>query len=202
MDNFITSIIETLGYAGIALLMYVEMVIPVIPSEIIMPFAGFTASSGTYSLVGVIVAGSIGSILGALTLYGLARLIKNETIYAIVKRYGAWTGLTPKNVKRAEKVFDRHDKLAVFVGRLIPGIRSVVSLPAGIEKMNITSFTIFSLIGLSMWTALLAYLGFVLGDNYEQVAGFIGSVSNFIVGGFIVAVIVAIFWKRQTARSR
>lgn len=200
MSNFITSIIETLGYFGITLLMYVEMVIPVIPSEIIMPFAGFTASSGSLSLVGVVVAGSTGSILGALTLYGLARLIKNESIYEFVRRHGAWTGLTPENVKRAEKVFAKHDKAAVLFGRLIPGVRSVVSLPAGIEKMRVSTFAIFSLIGVTMWTALLAYLGFALGNNYEQVSHFIGSISNIVIAGIILAVVITIIWKRRKSR--
>ncbi|MBL8158837.1 DedA family protein [Candidatus Saccharibacteria bacterium] len=204
MSDLITGIIDTLGYAGIALLMFLEMVIPVIPSEVIMPFAGFTAARGGMSLTGVIVAGTTGSLLGATALYGIGRLLPDAAIYRFIRRYGSWAGLTIESVHKGEKVFDKHNRAAVFFGRLLPGIRSVVSLPAGIREMNLGIFMAFTLFGVAIWTTLLGVLGYVLGDKYEQVAHFIGAFSNVIVGLIVIGIIVYFvrLWRRRRARRR
>lgn len=203
--EFIRNTIEALGYFGVALLMYVEMVVPVVPSEVVMPFAGFTASSGDLSLMGIVIAGIVGSLLGALTLYLLARTIKEETIYRLAGRYGVWVGLTPGYVKRAAADFDKHCRSSVFAGRLIPGVRSAISLPAGIRKMPVYAYLLFTFFGVSLWSGGLAYMGFLFGENYEQISGIVGMASSatiLVIGAVMVFVFVRGFMKHRKSTDR
>ena len=185
MDEWIRNTLEQSGLLGVGLLMLAENVFPPIPSEVVMPWAGFTASQGEMSLWGVIVAGSLGSFTGAMFWYLLARWIGKERLIRWVQRHGWWLTLSERDVERTDAWFDRWGGIAVLLCRMIPGIRTLISVPAGFSGMGLAKFSLYTAIGTVLWTALLAAIGWWLGDNYQNVAGPLGWVSTIVVGGLL-----------------
>ena len=177
--------IASTGYFGVVFLMFIENVFPPIPSEFIMPLAGFMAADDKFSLIGVIVAGTLGSVFGALPLYYLGAKLGEERLKRLAERHGRWLTVSPEDVDRANKWFDRHGAFAVLFCRLVPGIRSFISIPAGINRMNLASFLLFTIIGASVWTSILAYAGYVLGTNFRQVGEYL-DIATYIVFGTII----------------
>jgi len=147
MVQWIENLMTSLGYLGIVLLMFVENVFPPIPSELIMPLAGFTASRGDLNLALVILAGTVGSVLGALPLYFLGRLVGEERLVAWADRYGKWLTVRGKEIRKADDWFDRHGHKTVLFGRLVPGVRSLLSIPAGLSEMPMPKFLLYTSIG-------------------------------------------------------
>jgi membrane protein DedA with SNARE-associated domain len=186
MFEWITGLVERGSYWGIALLMLLENVFPPIPSELIMPLAGFTAARGDLSLLGVIVAGSIGSLAGALLWYGIGRWLGLDRLKGFAARHGRWLTLSPEDLDQAQGFFTRHGGKAVLLGRLVPGVRTLISVPAGIVGMPLPSFLLWTGIGTVVWTALLAGAGYLLESQYEAVSAWLGPVSNVIVGAIVV----------------
>lgn len=174
-------IMDKLGLIGVALMMFLENVFPPIPSELIMPAAGFAAAIGELSLVSVIIAGTIGSVLGALPLYYLGSRLDEAKLIRLTERYGKYLLITPKDIASAQAWFDRHGKTVVFFGRMIPAIRSLISIPAGMARMSLLPFLALTAMGSMIWSALLAYAGYVLGANYEKVGVYIESVSHYVM---------------------
>ena len=185
MDEWIRNTLEQSGLLGVGLLMLAENVFPPIPSEVVMPWAGFTASQGKLSLLGVVVAGSLGSFAGAMFWYLLARWIGKERLIRWVQRHGWWLTLSERDIERTDAWFDRWGGIAVLLCRMIPGIRTLISVPAGFSGMGLTKFSVYTAIGTVLWTALLAAVGWWLGDNYQNVAGLLGWVSTIVVGGLL-----------------
>lgn len=165
MLEWIRSTMETLGYPGIVLLMFLENVFPPIPSELVMPLAGFTSSEGGLSLWGVVAAGTAGSVLGALPLYYLGRAFGEERLAAWADRHGKWLALSGQDVRNADAWFDRHGSKVVLFARLVPGVRSLISIPAGMSNMNMVTFLLYTTLGTGLWAGLLAYVGQLLGNN-------------------------------------
>lgn len=157
MLGWITGLMNSMGYAGVVLLMFLENVFPPIPSELIMPLAGFTARQGKLAFVGVVLAGMVGSVLGALPLYYAGRLLGKERIKAWADRNGKWLALSGDDIEKADAWFDRHGDKGVFLGRLVPGVRSLLSIPAGLSGMALPKFLLYSALGTGLWAALLAY---------------------------------------------
>jgi membrane protein DedA with SNARE-associated domain len=176
------SIFFSTGYFGIVLLMFVENVFPPIPSEVIMPLAGYMAAQGTLSLFGIIVAGMTGSVLGALPLYYMGRKLGEDRLKQFADNHGRWLTLSRKDIERAKGWFDRHGGAAIFFCRLIPGVRSLISIPAGIARMKILPFLAYTATGTGMWAALLAYLGYFLATEYTQVSEYLDPVSWIVFG--------------------
>lgn len=185
MSGWIIGFIEQYGYLGVAALMMLENVFPPIPSELIMPFAGYVGARGTLSPWGVLLAGVAGSIAGTLPWYWLGRRVGRERVLRLVERYGRWLTVSTDDLLRAEHWFQRWGVHSVLLGRLVPAVRSVISLPAGIEALPLTSFLVWSTLGTTAWTTLLLGLGFVLEDNYEQVARFVDPISTTVVVGCV-----------------
>lgn len=181
METFVQSMMEMLGSFGIGLLMFLENVFPPIPSELIMPLAGFVSAQGDMSIVVVIVAGSIGSLLGTLPWYYLGRGLGQAGVRRLAERYGRWLTMSPSDVDAATKRFKRHGNTSVLVGRLIPTVRTLISVPAGVANMPIGQFLLFSAVGTVTWTAALALAGFLLGRAYDTVQRFVGPVSTTIL---------------------
>ncbi|KAA2234954.1 DedA family protein [Salinarimonas soli] len=186
MFEWITGLVESSGYIGIALLMLLENVFPPIPSELIMPLAGFTAARGQLGLVGVIVAGGIGSLAGGLLWYGIGRWLGLERLKRLAARHGRWLTLSPSDLDDAQAFFTRHGGKAVLFGRLVPGVRTLISVPAGIVAMPLPAFLLWSGLGTFVWTALLAGAGYLLQSQYETVSAWLGPVSNVIVGAIVL----------------
>ncbi|WP_230530869.1 DedA family protein [Microvirga roseola] len=182
MFDWITGFVETSGYFGIAFLMLAENVFPPIPSEIIMPLAGFTAKQGSLSLVGVILAGSIGSVAGTTVWYFLGRWIGLERLRSFAARHGRWLTLTPEELDRTQRFFERHCGKAVLIGRLIPAVRTLISVPAGIVAMGLGRFLLYSTVGTLFWVSLLAGAGYLLGSQYQAVSGWLNPITNVIIG--------------------
>ena len=157
--------VQSGGYIGIFLAMVLESACIPLPSEVIMPFGGFLAWAGHLQLWMVIVMGTLGNIVGSLVAYYVGKLGGR----AVITQYGRYIHITGRNLKKAEQWFDRRGEWAVFIGRLLPGIRTFISLPAGIAQMNVVKFTLFSSIGSLPWVAALAYAGYQLGQNWEGI---------------------------------
>lgn len=201
MSQWVLDIMQQLGYAGVVLLMFLENVFPPIPSEIIMPAAGFAAARGELSLTGVIIAGGVGSVLGAVVLYYVGRLLNEDRLIALTDRYGKWLLLSSDDIRQADDWFDRHGPKIVFFGRLLPGVRSLLSIPAGMANMPMGQFLLYTSLGTTLWSGLLAVAGHQLGANYEQIEGWIAPISQIILAVCILLTVIFILRRVQKMRS-
>jgi membrane protein DedA with SNARE-associated domain len=202
MVDWIQNLMDTLGYPGIVLLMVLENVFPPIPSELILPSAGFAASRGDLSFVGVVLAGTLGSVVGTLPLYFIGRVFSEERVVAWADKHGKWLALSGDDIRKADDWFDRHGPKAVLFGRMVPGIRSLLSLPAGMSGMPLPTFLLYSAIGSALWASVLTGAGYLLGDHYDKVGEYIGPASTVIVVGLVVATAVWILGRRQRAATQ
>lgn len=168
MASWVMRMIQSADSPAIALLMFIENVFPPIPSELIMPLAGYMASRDQLSMTMIILAGTLGSVLGALPLYYAGRKIREDRIRRWTNRYGRWMAMTAEDVERAQQWFEKYGGWTVFFCRLVPGIRSVISIPAGIHRMNIVSFLLWSTAGMAVWTTILTTAGYLLKSNFER----------------------------------
>jgi len=198
MSDWVIRLIDSTGYAGIFLLMLLETVFPPIPSEVIMPVAGLRAASGPMSLGGVIASGTAGAMTGNLLWYLLARRIGLARFRPFIERHGRWLTMDWLDVEKVQRLFGRFGGLVVMIGRLLPTIRSVVSLPAGMVRMRLHAFLFWSTIGTAAWSALLAAAGFLLGRNFERVDAVIGPLSS----GIVTFVIVFYLYRQATWHRR
>lgn len=198
MATWVINTIYATAYWGIVFLMVVENVFPPIPSEVIMPLAGFMATKGRLALFGVILAGTLGSVLGAIPLYYLGRKIGDERLKAFADRHGRWLTVSREDLDKAGQWFDRHGGMAVLLCRLVPGIRSLISIPAGIQGMPLVPFLLFTAIGAGLWTALLAFAGYLLGRNFHQVEAYLDPVS------YVVLAVILVFyvWRVVTHKGQ
>ncbi|WP_278913988.1 DedA family protein [Deinococcus wulumuqiensis] len=201
MTDWIQNLMDSMGYLGILLLMVLENIFPPIPSELIMPSAGFAAARGDMSLGMVVLMGTLGSVLGTLPLYYIGKAFGEDKLVAWADKHGKWLTLSGKDIKKADDWFDRHGSKAVLFGRMVPGIRSLLSLPAGMSEMPLPKFLIYSAIGSALWSAALAYAGYALGENYDQVEQYVGPASKVILGLLVVGA-VAWFLKRKREQGQ
>ncbi|HYP17897.1 MAG TPA: DedA family protein [Opitutus sp.] len=195
MSDWIKSIIEQFSYPGIVFLLFLENVFPPIPSELIIPLAGFVSTQGQISLAGVIVAGTAGSVAGAIVLYGVGRRLGAERLRRWCDKHGRWVGLTRKDLERSDRWFRRHGAKTVLLGRVVPGVRSLISIPAGVAGMDMRVFLLYTTLGSAAWTAALALAGRMLGRNYERVEQVIGPVSTTVV------VLIILTWVIRALRT-
>ncbi|MBH2001060.1 MAG: DedA family protein [Moraxellaceae bacterium] len=165
LEDWVLSIMEKLGYLGIAFLMFLDNVFPPIPSEIIMPSAGYTAAKGELSLIGVIIAGSIGSLLAAALLYWIGRKIPQHHLFNLIERYGKYLHISVTDLEKSLTWFEKYGHRIVFFGRMIPAVRSLISIPAGMSNMPFRKFMAYSATGTIIWTTFLAYIGYHFGEN-------------------------------------
>lgn len=185
MTDWIISFIEEYGYVAILALMVAENIFPPIPSELIMPFAGFAAAKGELNPVGVVAAGVIGSLLGTLPWYYMARRIGQERLKGWAERHGRWFTVSPDDIDHAADWFHRRGPMAVFIGRLVPAVRSVISAPAGFAGMSVVAFVLWSAAGSLLWTGLLTGAGYLLESSWDHVAKFVDPIAKVILFGGI-----------------
>lgn len=185
MFDFITNFLEKSGYLGVFALMALENIFPPIPSEMIMPFAGFVAARGDLNVVGVLIAGTAGSVIGALPWYYAANVYGCERLKKLADRKARWLTVGSEDIDKALEAFQKHGKKAVLFGRLVPAVRTLISVPAGLGNMNLGQFLLYSSIGSLAWTGLLTAAGFLLEDNYKEVAKYVDPVSKTILGAML-----------------
>lgn len=185
MSAWIETIVAQLGYAGIALLMFAETLFPPLPSEVIMPLAGMEAGRGSLSMPGVIAAGTTGAMAGNIAWYLLARALGADRLRGIVERYGRWLTLRWPDVEAARRRFRRHGVLYVCLARLIPTVRSMVSIPAGLLAMPLPAFIGWSFLGTLAWTSALTFAGAFLGRRFPEVQTLVGWGSIAVIGALL-----------------
>jgi len=190
LAGWVTDVIERLGYLGVAVLVALENVFPPIPSEVILPLSGFLAGQGRFWLPAVVLAATVGSVVGALILYAVGHLFGEARIRRLVRRYGKWLGVAEKDVDRANAWFDRYGPAVVFFGRLVPIIRSLVSIPAGVRRMALGPFLLYTAVGSGLWNLILIGAGWLLGDNWEAAGPYV-EVFQYLV---LAVAVVAVLW--------
>jgi membrane protein DedA with SNARE-associated domain len=195
LATWVQDVIEQLGYVGVALLVVAENVFPPIPSEIVLPFAGFVAQRGSDSVIIMILAATVGSVVGALIMYWIAAFIGDERLHAFTRKFGKWVQIREVDLTRAEEWFDRHATSAVLLGRCVPLIRSVVSIPAGFRRMKLVPYLAYTFAGSLVWNILLIGAGALLGDNWERVGDVMSPIQKLVELTVVVAV-VAFAWLR------
>jgi len=192
VSDWIVRLIEQSGYLGVGFLMFLETVFPPIPSEVIMSIAGVQAGQGQLALGWVIAAGTTGAMLGNILWYLAARALGIMRLKPIIHRWGRWITMSWAEVQRAERWFAKHGTFFVFLGRMLPTVRSLVSIPAGLLKMSFRRFLLASTLGTAGWTALLAFAGYKLGERYADIDALLGPASNAILvvlaGGYLYRV--------------
>ncbi len=214
LGNWAQTVITTLGYPGLAFIMFLENVFPPIPSELILPLAGFLSSPATeggakFSLLWITVVGCAGSLAGAWTFYGLGALLGENRTRTIFRKVGKFALLKEEDFDKSLTWFNRYHKPAIFFGRLVPIVRSLISIPAGIARTNALIFTGFTVLGTAIWSFLLALAGRLLGDHWTVVADFINKyqlVIEILLGAlvlwFIISRIIKVIRKRKQAKLK
>jgi membrane protein DedA with SNARE-associated domain len=203
IGEFVQSLILQLGYPGVAIVMFLENVFPPIPSEVVMPFAGFLVGRGELSLLGIWIAGTLGSVLGAIILYYIGMWVGDAVVRGFLRRWGKWIMTSEADYDRALRIFERYGSAVVFFGRLIPLVRSIISIPAGANHMPLPRFLLFTTLGAAIWTGALAYAGVVLGENWEQIIDFVDQYQDLTVIVLVVLVVLVVGgWILYKLRSR
>ena len=196
MFHKLVEFFEGAGYAGIIALMFLENLFPPIPSEVIMPLAGFQAAKGETSLPLVIASGTLGSVLGAIFWYYVGRWIGVERLKAFAARHGRLLTVSPRDIDKVDQAFDRHSGAAILIGRMVPAIRTLISVPAGMFEMTLPRFILFTTIGSALWTGLLASAGYGLESEYEKIAGYLDPATWLILGSIILFYLYRVIrWK-------
>ncbi len=192
LTEWVLHIVETLGYVGIAFLVALENLIPPIPSEVILPLAGFSVAQGKLQFIGVLIAATVGSVVGALALYLIGQRVGEERLRRFIERYSWIPFINAEDIDRAHGWFDRHGGATVFFGRLIPLVRSGISLPAGFTGMPLPLFTLYTTVGSAIWNGILIGAGWALGERWEEASRYtkffeyaIIALLAFLIGRFI-----------------
>lgn len=191
LSHYIIQFIETTGYVGIFILMTLESALVPIPSEITMPFSGFLASKGILSVWPIIIVGTIANLIGSLIAYYIGYLLEETVLLSLIKKYGKFILVTEHEYERADKWFKKYGDKIIFISRLLPGIRTVISLPAGMFEMDIKKFIVYTTIGCFIWSILLTYIGFYLGENWMSLEGVY---RKFEIVIFVVIILLAILY--------
>lgn len=206
VGSWIESLIAAIGYPGIVLAMAIENIFPPIPSEAVLPFAGALSAKGELNFWGAIAAGTAGSLIGAVVLYAIGYIAREAGVRRLVEAYGRYLFISERDLDRSVDWFERYGEAVVFFGRLIPLIRSIISVPAGYARMNFLRFLIYTTLGTTLWNLILTYIGRVLGENWSEISDLMAPYEN---GALVVlALIVLLFfgwralrWRRQRTDS-
>ncbi len=198
MFDWIVELVERTGYWGIAFLMFAENVFPPVPSELIMPLAGYSAATGELNIALVILSGTLGSLAGALFWYYIGRTVGAERLKRWADKHGRWATISADDVDTVSLWFRERGGKAILIGRMVPAIRTLISVPAGIARMPLAPFLVYTTIGTALWTSLLAAAGFILEAQFQLVEDWVNPVSTVIVVGLVAWYV----WRVATFRSR
>ncbi|HYC05084.1 MAG TPA: DedA family protein [Azospirillaceae bacterium] len=202
MIEWITETVASAGALGVALLMALENLFPPIPSELIMPLAGFAAAQGKLNLWVAIAAGTVGSVVGTLPWYFAARKLGKRRVREFVENHGCWIAISAADVDKASDFLRRHGRGALLFGRLVPGVRTLISVPAGVASVPLGFYLIYSAIGSAVWTAVLTIAGYLLRDRYEKVAHLVDPVAQGVLALLVGWYVWRVFRCRRECRKR
>ncbi|MEV5322879.1 DedA family protein [Nonomuraea fastidiosa] len=189
MTDWLVGLMDRLGAPGAGLAVALENLFPPLPSEVILPLSGFTASQGEMQLLDVIIWTTLGSVIGALALYGVGALLGRERTLAIAAKLPL---VKTSDIEKTEAFFQRHGRMTVFFGRMIPIFRSLISIPAGVERMPVLTFTLLTAAGSLIWNTIFVMAGYVLGENWHLVETYVGIATNVVIAIVVVAILVFI----------
>ena len=198
MVEWVIGVVQAGGWPAVLALMFLENLFPPIPSEVIMPLAGFVVARGQMSMVMALLAGVAGTLLGNVFWYELSRMIGADRIRPLVGRYGRWFAVGEEDLRKAERTLEKYGPFALCFGRLLPGIRTVISIPAGLIRIPRSLFYLWTAIGSTVWTTFLLVAGYFLEDHYDQVEKWIDPLAYVVVGG----ILLTYFWHIWTTRIR
>ena len=201
MIDWAADLIDTIGLVGVAVLIALESVVPPIPSELVLLLSGFNVSEGTFGFVAAVVAATVGSVVGALALYGVGAWVSEERLERLLATIGRFVGLRRDDIDRGFRWFERHGRAVVFFGRLIPLVRSVVSLPAGADRMPLRTFVPYTLAGSLLWNTIWIAVGRELGANWRKAERW-GEVIELTAIALMVIVLVVLVVRSRRARQR
>lgn len=202
LGHWITNLIAQAGYPAIFVLMLLGCMLIPIPSEVVMPFAGFLASQGVFDFWTLVIVGSLASLVGSLGAYGLGYWGQERFVKKLIKKYGKYLLITYDEVELAERWFRERGELISFVSRLIPVVRAYISLPAGFAQMNVIKFSVYSFAGAFLWTLTLTYLGFRLGENWNILEVYFKKFDVLIIGAFVLLGLVYIRHKVKKIKKQ
>ena len=198
MEDWIIRLVEWGHYWGVALLMLLETIFPPIPSEVIMTVAGVSSARGTMNLAGTIAAGTAGAMLGNWIWYWVAVKFGEKRMHVFIDRYSRWLTLDWDEVERGQSLFRKHGSIIVLVARMLPTLRSLISIPAGLFGMTFRRFMIFSTIGSAGWTAALACAGYFLGSQFDDVEKWLGPLSTLVIAAIVLTYVWRLLrWKAK-----
>ncbi|MFD1029918.1 DedA family protein [Metaplanococcus flavidus] len=180
MESWITAIMEDYGYAGIFVLILLENIFPPIPSEIVLTVGGFMTATADLNIAGVVAAATAGSVAGAIILYYLGRWLSDSRLEGLVEKYGKWMRVKKEDIRKADAWFDRFGIWAVFFGRLVPVVRSLISIPAGMSGMKVKTFLLFTIAGTVIWNTFLVVAGAAVGENRDIILDQLDLYSNVV----------------------
>ena len=196
--DWVVLLIDWGGYGGVFLLMLLETVFPPIPSEVVLPIAGMRAANGPLGLPGVIIASTLGTMTGNLLWYLAARSVGLDRFRYFITRYGRWITLDWYDVERVQALFGRFGSGIVFVGRMLPTIRTFISVPAGIVRMGIGPFLVWSTVGTALFAAALAGVGYAAGSRFKEIEEIAGPIPSAVIVGILAWYV----WRQATWQSR
>nr|WP_106781701.1 DedA family protein [Lysinibacillus timonensis] len=194
MESWITSIMEEWGYIGVFLLIMLENIFPPIPSEVILTFGGYMTTQSNLSFVGVVIASTLGSVAGAIALYDIGAIVGIKRVGRFVDKWGRFLRLTNEDIYKANDWFNKYGVWTVFFCRFIPLIRSLISLPAGLSKMNFWLFLILTTIGTLIWNIVLIYLGTKVGENWDTIVEYMDVYSNIAYAALAIIFVLFVIW--------
>ncbi|WP_433257325.1 DedA family protein [Streptosporangium sp. CA-135522] len=192
------NLMETLGAPGAGVAIALENLFPPLPSEVILPLAGFTASKGNMTLFDAVLWTTLGSVIGALALYGIGAMLGRDRVVAIAAKLPL---ISVSDIEKTEAWFARHGRKTVFFGRMIPIFRSLISIPAGVERMPITVFTLLTTLGSLIWNTAFVMAGYLLGENWSLVEDYAGVLSKAVLGVVVLAVVVFVVIRLRDRRT-
>ncbi|OEY25801.1 hypothetical protein A0K93_00645 [Corynebacterium sp. BCW_4722] len=198
--DWIVNLMELLGAPGVGIAILLENLFPPIPSEVVLPLAGFTVAQGSLNWLAVFIWSVIGSVVGAYVLYGVGAWLGLERL----RRIADWMWLVKaSDVDAAMNFFNKYGRPSIFIGRLIPGVRSLISIPAGLDRMNLLVFGLWTTLGSGIWNAILIYLGYLLGDNWEKATGYVDTYSNVIYAVLLLIILgFLVFFIRRAVKEK
>ncbi|HWL22822.1 MAG TPA: DedA family protein [Ureibacillus sp.] len=194
MESWITNIMEDFGYIGVFLLIMLENIFPPIPSEVILTFGGYMTTQSNLSVVGVVIASTLGSVAGAIALYDIGKIVGIKRIGRFVDKWGKFLRLTNQDIYKANDWFKKYGVWTVFFCRFVPLIRSLISLPAGMSKMNFWVFLAFTTIGTLIWNIVLILLGAKVGENWDEIVAYMDTYSNIAYAIIAILIVLFVIW--------